>query len=78
MKLHEFTGESCVSERDRVYVFADGTPYGPFCARTGDEKRHRRYANYDPTKYTNFDFDKGETAEITTQATETLKFAGDR
>lgn len=59
LKLHETFILGDCTETDHVYIFADGLPYGPYCTKSDKAARHRRYSNYDPSRYTNFDSETG-------------------
>lgn len=59
LKVHEFVDVHDCAGSDRVYVFADGRPYGPYCPKSDHLSRHRRYTTYDPSRYTNFDSETG-------------------
>ena len=44
IKLKLFDMEDCHDEySSHIYVVVDGMGYGPYCNRTGEKARHRRY-----------------------------------
>jgi len=56
LKIHEIYKPNECFDTDKVYIFADGKPYGPYCTRPDESKsRPKRFATYDmydtPSRY---------------------------